>query len=116
MTTRIALACLVAAAVGPVPAAASDLRMNWHPRPALTVRTADLDLTTAQGRATLDRRIHRAARAICTPTGLGLTPALEAQRMACIDATVRAARPARLAAIRDQAARSPAALASASRP
>ena len=35
------------------------------------VQTADLDLTTAEGQATLDSRINRAVRAVCSETLTG---------------------------------------------
>ena len=53
---------LLLAAVVATPAYASDEENR-----SVAVRTADLDLNSAEGRKRLDRRIHRAARSVCGP-------------------------------------------------
>ena len=53
---------LLLAAVVATPAHASDEENR-----SVAVRTADLDLNSAEGRKRLDRRIHRAARSVCGP-------------------------------------------------
>jgi len=53
---------LLLAAVVATPAHAGDEENR-----SVAVRTADLDLNSAEGRKRLDRRIHRAARSVCGP-------------------------------------------------
>jgi len=53
-----AIVLLLATASATVPAAAAETAQ-------IGVRYADLDLSTEEGRATLDRRIEESARAIC---------------------------------------------------
>jgi UrcA family protein len=107
MSKRLTVLYLVAAAVGFSPAAASDPRITQFGSPALAITTADLDLTTVDGRAQLDRRILRAATALCTPepnlspSNLP-SPAPSAARDTCIKETVEGARDLRTAAIRQQ--------------
>jgi len=50
----------LAAALATVPAAA------FAAPPSVAVKVADLDLSTPQGQAKLDKRIDRAAKAVCT--------------------------------------------------
>lgn len=102
MTKRLALLYLVAAAAGLSPAAASDPRIRHVGAPSLSVTTADLDLTTVDGRTALDRRILRAATALCTPEPGLSSPRLDAERAVCIEDTVMGARDLRKAAIAQQ--------------
>lgn len=107
MSKRLTVLYLVAAAVGASPAAASDPRITQFGNPALAITTADLDLTTVDGRAQLDRRILRAATALCTPqpnlspSNLP-SPVPSAARDTCVKDTVEGARDLRTAAIRQQ--------------
>jgi UrcA family protein len=73
--------CLVAATA---PAAAETVRTT-------TVSYADLNVHTAQGRATLDRRIEAAARSVCTSAAAG--PAAQIEESRCVKHAVAAARP-----------------------
>jgi UrcA family protein len=58
------LACFAALALllAPVAAAAA---VDAGAGPSIRVAIADLDLSTEEGRARLDRRIHRAAEQVC---------------------------------------------------
>ena len=83
MTMLLSLAALAAA----LPAASAP------PPATLRVATADLDLASAQGRTRLDRRLHRAARAVCgEPYGFDLAGQNAARR--CRVATVQIAQSA----------------------
>ena len=81
--------CLVAATA---PAAAETAK---SPASAggrtTTVRYADLDVHTAQGRAMLDRRVQGAARSVCTSANTG--PAARVEEGRCVKAAVANARP-----------------------
>jgi len=62
-TFALAAACMMAAP----PAFAADAKLGW----------SDLDLTTAAGKAELDRRIDAAAQQVCAPeavTGSRIAP------------------------------------------
>jgi UrcA family protein len=96
MSVFAATPILVAAVVGLAPAAASN---HLWGTPRLAVSTADLDLTTTDGRAALDRRIARAARSLCDPEPAARSPALDAERETCLKATIAGAKPARRALI-----------------
>jgi UrcA family protein len=100
-----AIPCLVAAAVGFAPAAATALRPDPGSEPVLVVPTRDLDLTTVEGRAALDRRIVRAASQICNVHPTDQSPRMAAARADCLAATVREARPFRAQAIAAHRAR-----------
>lgn len=54
---------------------AAPARANDDQGRSVTVRTSDLDLSSADGRRKLDRRIRRAARTVCGPAGIGLVQA-----------------------------------------
>ena len=73
--------CLVAATA---PASAEPVRTT-------TVRYADLDVRTAPGRAALDRRVHDAARRVCTSADTG--PAARVEEGRCVRHAVAAATP-----------------------
>ncbi len=72
--------CLVAATA---PAAAEPVR-------ATTVSYADLNLGSAAGRLTLDRRITAAARTVCASSDRGTVAALD--EMQCVRNAVTAAK------------------------
>jgi UrcA family protein len=59
------LACAVGILVLSTPVIAAEL-------PTATIRIADLDLNSAEGMATFERRVRAAAREICGPSELGL--------------------------------------------
>ncbi len=106
MKKSVVTPCLVAAAVGLLPASAPANPRLVAGSPAIVLSTAGLDLTTTTGRARLDRRIARAAALLCDPEPALRSQALDAARAECIAETVRAAGPARAAAIRaDQLSR-----------
>jgi UrcA family protein len=91
---------LVAAAVGLVPAAASDATWKAHwGAPRLAINTADLDLTTTDGRAILDRRIARTAASLCDPIPAARSASLDAERKSCTEATIAGLKSARRALI-----------------
>jgi UrcA family protein len=91
---------LVAAAVGLAPAAASGNGLApGAAAPRLTINAADLDLTTTDGRATLDRRIARTAASLCDPIPAARSPSLDAERESCMKATIAGTRSARRALI-----------------
>ncbi|MFQ3595221.1 MAG: UrcA family protein [Sphingomonadaceae bacterium] len=100
-----AIPYLVAAAVGFVPAAATSLRPDPGAEPNLIVPTRDLDLTTVEGRASLDRRISRAAHQICDRHLDDRSPRMEAARADCVAATIQESRPFRARAIAAHRAR-----------
>ena len=56
-----------------------------------TVSYADLDVAHAQGRAALDRRLHIAARAVCSSSQE--SPAARANENRCVRAALSNARP-----------------------
>jgi UrcA family protein len=67
--------------------AAGDAYSQPMPENSVSVRTSDLNLTTASGRRTLDLRISAAARKVC---GTGISTRLEAeQTRLCIDQTTQ---------------------------
>lgn len=76
-----ASACLLAATA---PAHADTVRTT-------TVRVADLDLSSAAGRATFDRRVQHAARVVCVSAEAGPVAFVEEDR--CIRRAVAAVRP-----------------------
>jgi UrcA family protein len=63
------------------------------------VQAADLDLTTRDGRATLDRRIARVAGHLCNPVPAATSLALDAERRTCIEETIAGTKAARKALI-----------------
>jgi UrcA family protein len=102
-TLALTLAALIAAALAAAPATAQS-----PDQPRIVVRYADLDLATAQGRATLDLRLLHAARTACgtpSPTDLRgqgrldacvaeIRAAAAAQRDAAVSVAFRRAPPA----------------------
>jgi UrcA family protein len=68
MTMRLIAALCLAAAVA-VPAVAEPM-ITVPSGHSVTVVTHDLDLSSADGERTLDRRLWRAARQVCTFTAL----------------------------------------------
>lgn len=88
MITKMMLALALAV---PTVATAGTNQPQGNP-PKLEVSFADLDLTTPEGEAALDRRIHAAARVLCAD--LGIVGALEdAARLRCIRNAVQGAKP-----------------------
>lgn len=98
MTMLAVTPLLVAAAAGLLPVAAAPTRSTFSP--TLAVQTADLDLTTTDGRVAFDRRIARAAAHLCDPVPAARSAALDAAREACVAETIAGARQVRAAAIR----------------
>lgn len=88
---------LAALAAGPVDAPAS----GQDAAQSIVVRSADLDLASARDRARLERRIARAAEAVCRPEST-VSPELVSEARRCVRETVAASRvgvgPERLAA------------------
>ena len=76
---------LAAAALLTPPAFASD------PAAMRSVSFTDLNLASPADRQTLDRRIERAARAICATNPVTETQAVASERARCIEATVAGA-------------------------
>lgn len=72
-----ALAMSAALALGPLAATAAPLD---DAAPSKAVSYADLNLHTAQGRATLDKRIRLAVNAVCQPALDNATEASEGRR------------------------------------
>lgn len=67
---RILALFLIAASAAPV-LAESTITVAGHTRfPSVDVRTADLDLASADGQRRLDDRLWRAARQVCTMTAM----------------------------------------------
>jgi UrcA family protein len=79
-TILIAAALAAAFAAAPAPAQSGE---------TITVRVADLDLGTAEGRSTLDLRLVHAARALC-----GTPSSADPHGKAALDACVSDARAA----------------------
>lgn len=77
----------LAVAASAAPALAGDGRSD---APTRRVRVADLNMSSAQGIATLDRRINAAARAICDTPDQSDLQAKRAYRR-CVSATRQAA-------------------------
>lgn len=73
--------CLVGATA---PAHADTVR-------TVTVSYADLNVSHAQGRAVLDRRLHNAARTVCSSTREGLAARADENR--CVRAALATAKP-----------------------
>lgn len=86
LAAAITLTCLSGAAFAGVPQVASGRSVD--------VPTSGLDLAIEQDRAKLDQRIALAARRVCTPDD-GRDLAAMANRPACEQAAIAAARPQR---------------------
>jgi UrcA family protein len=56
---------LASAALIATPAMAGGNQAGQHPAQSVQIKFADLNLSTAEGQATLDRRINSAARKVC---------------------------------------------------
>jgi UrcA family protein len=52
---------------------------------SLSVRTADLNLASDQGRKVLALRIHRAAKTLCESEAVGQLPAMQRAERRCIE-------------------------------
>jgi UrcA family protein len=77
-TTRVATSLALCGAVLSVPAVAAE---PAEQAPTATIHYNDLDLTTDAGARTLQRRLHRAAMAVCPeydPNNIGEMPAIRA--------------------------------------
>lgn len=113
MIRLLATPCLVAAAIGALPVAASEPGASAAVRPAraafdpaiVIVRADGLDLATVDGRARLDARIARAAAQVCDPEPEARSLRLDEARRSCIEATIAASQPARARAISEHRAR-----------
>jgi len=76
-----------------------------EPAGVMTVRFHDLNLSTPEGVAQLERRLERATRALCATDPVLASAAIEAERRACEQETLVAARQEIDAAVSAQRAR-----------
>lgn len=83
LTTVLVSGALALSLAQPAAAAAT-------PR-SFAVKTADLNLASPEGRATLDGRIRAAAAAVCTPLAHTLEEKLDYDR--CLDGAIASAQP-----------------------
>jgi UrcA family protein len=89
--TKTATAALMLAVLAPIPAMAETV--------SVPVRYGDLDLSTAEGQRTFDRRIAAASRSICGAADLEREIARKALVKKCMAEVRQSAEPSRLAAI-----------------
>lgn len=89
--TKTTTAALMLAVLAPIPAMAETI--------SVPVRYGDLDLSTAEGQRSFDRRIAAASRQICGSAGLERDVARNARVKKCLAQVRKSAEPSRLAAI-----------------
>lgn len=89
--TKTATGAIMLAVLAPIPAMAETM--------SVPVRYGDLDLSTAEGQRSFDRRIASATRVICGTVEAERNLVMKARVKKCVAEVRKSAEPSRLAAI-----------------